>query len=72
MLSSLIVLVIKNDGSIWSCVDNRWVNDVSQFIGYPKPQVDELLDQLGTSFYNTVFDQATALPATYLDDMIVT
>ena len=47
--SSPIVLVGKPDGTIRFCIDKRKVNDVSPFDAYPKPWVDELLDQLGTA-----------------------
>lgn len=43
---SPLVLVVKKDGSVWFCVEYP----------YPMPQVDELLDRLGTAHFFTTLD----------------
>lgn len=53
---SPIVLVVKNDGSIWFCVNYRRVNEVSRFDAYPMPRVDKLLHRLGTARFFTTLD----------------
>ncbi|KAI2667414.1 Retrovirus-related Pol polyprotein from transposon 17.6 [Labeo rohita] len=45
--SSPIVMVPKPDGTLCFCNDFRRLNQVSEFDGYPMPQVDELLERLG-------------------------
>lgn len=35
--------------TVWQCVDYPKGNEVSQFVPYPMPWVNELLDQLGTA-----------------------
>lgn len=57
-----VIRVTKMDGSAWFGVDCRKVNEVSQFDAYPVPQVDELLDQLGTAhFFYTIRNSASDL-----------
>ena len=53
---SPIVLVVKKNGTIRFCVDCLKVKYVSQFDAYPMPQVDELLDQLGTARFFMTLD----------------
>lgn len=53
---SPIVLVPKPDGSHRLCIDFRNINAVSMFDAYPMPQIDELLDHLGTANYITTLD----------------
>ncbi len=53
--ASPIVLVSKTNSSVRFCVDYRKVNAVSKLDAYPMPQVDELLDRLGTArIYSTL------------------
>lgn len=49
---SPIVLVVNKDGSVWFCVDYGKVTDVTQFDAHLIPQVDELLDWLGTAGFS--------------------
>lgn len=52
MWCSPLVLVVKTDGSVWFCVEYP----------YPMPQVDELLDRLGTAHFFTTLDFYVAIP----------
>ncbi|KAL1263246.1 hypothetical protein QQF64_005985 [Cirrhinus molitorella] len=54
--SSPIIMVLKLDGTLHFCNDFRWLNEVSDFDGYPMPRVDELLDRLGRARYITTLD----------------
>ncbi len=54
--SSPIVMVPKPDGTLRFCNDFHRLNEVSEFDGYPIPQVDELLDRLGTARYISTLD----------------
>lgn len=49
---SPIVLVVNKDGSVWFYVDYGKVTDVSQFDAHLIPQVEELLDWLGTASFS--------------------
>lgn len=50
---SPILLIMKKDGSIRFCVGYHKVNKMPWFDAYPKPRVDELLDQLGTTCHGS-------------------
>ena len=54
--SSPIVLVGKKDGSLCLCVDYRRLNSLSEADAYPMPQIDEMLDQLGTAQFISTLD----------------
>ncbi|KYO34955.1 hypothetical protein Y1Q_0014614 [Alligator mississippiensis] len=45
--ASLVVLVRKQDGTIWFCVDYRKLNSITTPDVYPMPRMDTLLDCLG-------------------------
>nr|XP_014351057.1 PREDICTED: uncharacterized protein LOC102354893 [Latimeria chalumnae] len=51
-----IVLVPKPDGSLWFCNDFRHLNAISKFDAYLVPQVDDLIEKLGTVRYLTTLD----------------
>ncbi|KAL0153383.1 hypothetical protein M9458_051302 [Cirrhinus mrigala] len=53
---SPIVMVPKPDGTLHFCNDFRRLNEISEFDGYPIPQVDELLDRLGRARFITTLD----------------
>ncbi|KAI2647401.1 Retrovirus-related Pol polyprotein from transposon 17.6 [Labeo rohita] len=54
--SSPIVMVPKPDGTLRFCNDFCWLNEVSEFDGYPMPCVDELLKRLGRARFITTLD----------------
>ena len=45
--ASPLVLVKKEDGSTWLCVDFRWLNDVTVGDSFPVPRIDDSLRALG-------------------------
>ena len=54
--SSPVVMVPKSDGSWRFCNDYRRLNEVSAFDHYPMPQVDELIDRLGSARFLCTLD----------------
>lgn len=50
-----VVIVIKKDGKLRFCVDNRGLNSVTRQDAYPLPRVDDSLDALGgAAWFSTV------------------
>ncbi len=54
--SSPIIMVPKPDDTLHFCNDFRRLNEVSEFDGYPMPQVDELQDRLSRARYISTLD----------------
>ena len=57
--ASPIVLVQKNDGTMWFCTDYRKLNLVTKADKFPLPRIDDLLDQLGEAQYFSTLDLAS-------------
>jgi hypothetical protein len=53
---SLIVMVLKKDGTWRMCVDYWALNKITVKNQYPLPCIDVLLDQLKNDFYFTKLD----------------
>lgn len=45
--SSAFVIVPKKDRSLQICIEFRKINAISQFVAYPMPRIDNLLDRQG-------------------------
>ena len=58
-LSSPVVMACKKDGSHRFCVDYRALNSVNKADTFPLPRVDDLLDQLGESWFFSTLDFAS-------------
>ena len=54
--SSPCVLVPKPDKTFWMCTDYRKLNAVTKTDSYPMPRIDDCIDKIGHSKYNTKFD----------------
>ena len=44
-----ILFVPKKDGSLWFCIDYRWLNKKTVKNRYPLPSPEELFDRLGSA-----------------------
>ena len=44
-----VLFVPKKDGSLWFCIDYRWVNKKTVKNRYPLPLLEELFDRLGSA-----------------------
>lgn len=53
---SPIVVIPKTDGSLCLCNDFQKLHEVSEFNGYPIPQVDVLIDWLGRARFISTLD----------------
>lgn len=53
---SLVVLVLKTDGTLRFCIDFRYLNSVSKFDSYPTPRIDDLIECLGKAKFQTTID----------------
>lgn len=53
---SLVVIVVKKDGSLCICIDFRKLNAVSEFDVYPMPRIDNLLEKIGRARFLTTLD----------------
>lgn len=64
--SSLVVIILKKDGSLQICIDFRKLNSISEFEAYPMPRIDDLLERIGTdkceNAFNTLKAQLCAAP----------
>ena len=56
--SSPVILVRKKDGYHRFYVDYRKLNSVTKADTFPLPRIDDLLDQLGKSYYFSTLDLA--------------
>ena len=56
--ASQLMVVTKKDGGIRLCVDNRKLNQVTKFHGYPMPRVEELLHEISNAQFITTLDLA--------------
>lgn len=53
-----MVLMLKKDGTLWFCVDLRYINSVSKSDSCPTPGIDDLIDYLGSAEWLTTLDLA--------------
>ena len=49
--ASPIVPILKKEGSLRLCVDDRRLNAISQTNAHPMPGIEDLLDQLGQAHF---------------------
>jgi hypothetical protein len=53
--ASLVVLVMKKDGTMRKCIDYRSLNKKTIKNRYPLPRIDELMDELhGVVFFSKI------------------
>ena len=57
--SSPVVLVTKNDGGTWFCVDYRRLNDATVKDAYPLPRIDDTLVMLASKQWFSTLDLAS-------------
>lgn len=57
--ASPIVLIKKNDGTLWFCVDYRCLNALTTRDAYPLPQIKDSLTALIQTWYFSTLDLAS-------------
>ena len=51
-----VVCVLKPDGTVRLCIDNRYINSISVPDRFPMRQIDDILDRVGRAKYITALD----------------